>query len=40
MRKALVVGINNYKKIPLAGCVNDASEISKLLENNVKIIYN
>ncbi|TKW62359.1 MAG: caspase family protein [Gemella sp.] len=33
-RKALVVGINNYPKFPLTGCVNDANEIKKLLETN------
>lgn len=32
MRKALVVGIDNYPGALLHGCVNDASDISKLLE--------
>jgi hypothetical protein len=34
VRKALVVGINNYPKSPLAGCINDAMEISKSIEKN------
>lgn len=32
--KALVVGINNYPECPLGGCVNDAKEVGKLLEEN------
>lgn len=32
MRKALVVGINNYPNLPLSGCVNDALSIATLLE--------
>lgn len=31
MRKALVVGINNYPNIPLKGCVNDANAIANVL---------
>lgn len=34
MRKALVVGINDYPRHPLFGCVEDANEISKCLANN------
>lgn len=33
-RKALIVGIDNYKKNPLEGCVNDASEVNDLLSRN------
>ncbi len=32
MRKALVVGINDYPSAPLSGCVNDAHSIATLLE--------
>lgn len=32
MRRALVVGINDYPGSPLAGCVNDATSIAGLLE--------
>lgn len=32
MRKALVVGINDYPNSPLFGCVNDALSIASLLE--------
>ena len=32
--KALVVGINDYPTCPLAGCVNDAEEIGKILSEN------
>jgi Caspase domain len=32
MRKALVVGINDYPGAPLSGCVNDAMSIAGLLE--------
>lgn len=34
MRKALVVGINDYPNHPLKGCVNDATTIAELLESN------
>jgi len=34
MRKALIVGINDYPTQPLAGCVNDANAIAQLLESN------
>lgn len=34
MRKALVVGINNYPFSPLNGCINDASEIAQSLRRN------
>lgn len=34
MRRALIVGINNYPTSPLAGCVNDANAIATILESN------
>lgn len=34
MRKALVVGIDNYSQCPLRGCRNDADEVAKLLSCN------
>ncbi|MDR2408592.1 MAG: caspase family protein, partial [Bacteroidales bacterium] len=34
MKKALVVGINNYEIYPLKGCVSDAREVARLLERN------
>ncbi|WP_347373962.1 caspase family protein [Aequorivita sp. Q41] len=34
MRKALVVGINNYPSAPLAGCINDASALGSTIEVN------
>lgn len=34
MRKALVVGINNYPTAPLNGCINDASAFGNTLEVN------
>ena len=34
MRKALVVGINNYPGSPLKGCINDASGFSSIVETN------
>jgi len=34
MRKALVVGINNYPTAPLKGCVNDASAFATTIETN------
>lgn len=34
MRRALVVGINNYPGAPLSGCVNDASAIASVLETH------
>jgi uncharacterized caspase-like protein len=34
MRRALVVGIDEYPKSPLRGCVNDATEIARLLRRN------
>lgn len=34
MKKALVVGINDYPTSPLKGCVNDANSISNVLETN------
>ena len=34
MRKAFVVGINNYSNAPLNGCVNDANAIASVLRTN------
>lgn len=34
MRKALVIGIDEYARAPLSGCVNDARDIAALLERN------
>jgi uncharacterized caspase-like protein len=34
MRKALVVGINEYKSTPLSGCINDAEAITQRLSRN------
>lgn len=34
LRKALVVGINNYPDAPLRGAVNDATDIAKLLKRH------
>jgi uncharacterized caspase-like protein len=34
MRKALVVGINNYPSAKLRGCINDASALGKIIETN------
>lgn len=34
MRKALVIGLNNYPSSPLSGCINDAKNINELLEEN------
>jgi uncharacterized caspase-like protein len=34
MRKALIVGINNYRTSPLRGCINDASGLSSIIETN------
>lgn len=34
MRRALIIGIDNYPSAPLAGCVNDALAIRKLLSNH------
>lgn len=34
MKKALVVGIDDYPNSPLSGCVNDASALASLLEVN------
>lgn len=34
MRKALVVGINNYPTSPLTGCINDAQAMTFMLEKN------
>lgn len=34
MRKALIVGVNDYPGSPLKGCVNDATSIATLLETH------
>lgn len=34
MKKALVIGINNYPSAPLCGCVNDAIAVAELLKTN------
>jgi Caspase domain len=34
MRKALIIGVNNYPKNPLNGCVRDAIEIANVLEKH------
>lgn len=34
MKKALVVGINNYPTMPLRGCINDASGLASIIETN------
>lgn len=34
MRKALVIGINNYPTVPLRGCINDASAFGGIIETN------
>lgn len=34
MKKALIVGINNYTISPLAGCVNDASSLASVIERH------
>ncbi len=34
MRKALVVGRNDYPSAPLNGCINDAIAVASLIESN------
>lgn len=34
MKKALIIGINDYPTSPLGGCVNDASALATILESN------
>lgn len=34
MRKALIIGINNYPVKPLNGCENDATSVANILERN------
>ncbi|MGN7298272.1 caspase family protein [Ferdinandcohnia sp. SAFN-114] len=34
MRKALIVGLNDYPDAPLEGCVNDAYSVSNVLQRN------
>ena len=34
MRKALIIGIDNYTQCPLHGCCNDADAVARVLEVN------
>ena len=34
MKRALVVGIDDYPMHPLSGCINDAASVATLLEKN------
>ncbi|HFD1716705.1 TPA: caspase domain-containing protein [Enterococcus faecium] len=34
MKKALVIGIDDYPTIPLSGCTNDANAVTELLQTN------
>ncbi|UBZ08958.1 caspase family protein [Leeuwenhoekiella palythoae] len=34
MKKALIIGINDYPNAPLSGCENDAISVSNILESN------
>lgn len=34
MKKALVIGINDYPRVPLTGCVNDAHAIASVLQSH------
>ena len=34
MRRALIVGVDDYKNQPLSGCVNDAVEVATVIETN------
>lgn len=34
MKKALIVGINNYPSSPLRGCINDATDVAAILETH------
>ena len=34
MKKAYIVGIDDYSGHPLSGCVNDANVVSELLSHN------
>lgn len=34
MKKALIVGIDEYQNAPLSGCVNDASSLAEILRTN------
>lgn len=40
MKRALLIGINDYFSNPLSGCVNDASSLSELLEKNEDVTPN
>ena len=34
MRKALIVGFNNYPSASLSSCINDATKMASVLEKN------
>ena len=34
MKKAMVIGIDNYPECPLTGCINDATNIANILAKN------
>ncbi|MCW3075387.1 MAG: high-affnity carbon uptake protein Hat/HatR [Flaviaesturariibacter sp.] len=34
MKKALIIGINNYPTVPLRGCINDALSLASILETH------
>lgn len=34
MKKALIIGINDYPSAPLNGCINDASALASIIENH------
>lgn len=34
MKRALIVGLNDYPDMPLWGCVNDAEAMDKMLKRN------
>ena len=39
MRKALIIGIDDYTQCPLHGCCNDAEAINELLKINVTALF-
>lgn len=40
MKKALIIGLNNYSSCPLNWCSNDANELSELIETNTDGSHN
>lgn len=34
MKRALIVGIDNYPSSPLTGCINDANELAEIIQRN------